>query len=64
MSESAYYARRKRSASARQLRDEQLKPLIEAEHAASAGTYGAGRITRALRRRGVVWWWPAAPWSA
>ncbi|MEV5539882.1 IS3 family transposase [Saccharopolyspora shandongensis] len=34
--------------------DERLKPLIEAEHAASAGTYGARRITLVLRRRGVV----------
>jgi len=35
------------------VRDEQLMPLIEEIHAESAGTYGARRITRALRRKGV-----------
>nr|WP_042799866.1 IS3 family transposase [Streptomyces lividans] len=54
LSESAYYARKKRPKSARRLRDEQLKPLIEQVHAESGGTYGARRITRALRRKGVV----------
>ncbi|MGA5599293.1 IS3 family transposase [Streptomyces thermocarboxydus] len=52
-SESAYYARKKRPKSARRLRDEQLTPLIGQVHAESGGTYGARRITRALRRRGV-----------
>jgi putative transposase len=53
LSESAYYARRKRPKSARRLRDEQLMPLITEIHADSAGTYGVRRITRALRRLGV-----------
>ncbi|MGC2997178.1 IS3 family transposase [Streptomyces sp. G35A] len=52
-SESAYYARKKRPKSARRLRDEQLMRLIEQVHAESGGTYGARRITRALRRKGV-----------
>ncbi|GAP47662.1 integrase [Streptomyces azureus] len=52
-SESAYYARKKRPKSARRLRDEQLTPLIEQVHAESGGTYGARRITHALRRKGV-----------
>ncbi|MGW0827774.1 IS3 family transposase [Streptomyces sp. NPDC002845] len=34
--------------------DEQLMPLTEQVHAESGGTYGARRITRALRRKGVV----------
>ncbi|MFJ4691807.1 IS3 family transposase [Streptomyces sp. NPDC088766] len=53
LSESAYYARRKRPKSARRLRDEQLMPLIEQVHADSGGTHGVRRITRALRRKGV-----------
>ncbi|WP_435860487.1 IS3 family transposase [Streptomyces scabiei] len=53
-SESAYYARKKRPKSARRLRDEQLMPLIEQVHSESGGTYGVRRITRALRREGVV----------
>ncbi|MFF7403402.1 IS3 family transposase [Streptomyces murinus] len=53
-SESAYYARGKRPKSARRRRrDERLMPLIEQAHAESGGTYGARRITRALRRTGV-----------
>jgi transposase InsO family protein len=52
-SESAYYARKKRPKSVRRLRDEGLTPLIEQVHAESGGTYGARRITRALRRKGV-----------
>ncbi|MGW0842913.1 IS3 family transposase [Streptomyces sp. NPDC002787] len=44
---------KKRPKSARRLRDEQLMPLIEEIHAESGATYGARRITRALRRRGV-----------
>ncbi len=54
LSESAYYARKKRPKSARRLRDEQLMPLIEQVHAASGGTYGVRRITHALRRKGVL----------
>lgn len=53
LSESAYYARKKRPKSARRLRDEQLMPLIEQLHAESGGTFGVRRITRALRRKGV-----------
>ncbi|WP_107083833.1 IS3 family transposase [Streptomyces viridochromogenes] len=53
LSESAYYARKKRPKSARRLRDEQLMPLIEQVHTESGGTYGVRRITRALRRKGV-----------
>ncbi|WP_180685295.1 IS3 family transposase [Streptomyces gossypiisoli] len=53
LSESAYYARKKRPESARRLRDEQLMPLIEQVHAESGGTCGVRRITRALRRKGV-----------
>jgi len=53
LSESAYYARKKRPKSARRLRDEQLMPLIEQVHAESGGTYGVRRITRALKRKGV-----------
>ncbi|WP_443053040.1 IS3 family transposase [Streptomyces sp. FXJ1.172] len=54
LSESAYYARKKRPKSARRLRDEQLMPLIEQVHAESGGTYGVRRITRALRRKGLL----------
>ncbi|MEV5431719.1 IS3 family transposase [Streptomyces sp. NPDC052701] len=53
LSESAYYARRKRPKLARRLRDEQLVPLIVQVHDESGATYGARRITRALRRKGV-----------
>ncbi|MER6849886.1 IS3 family transposase [Streptomyces flaveolus] len=52
LSPSTHFARKKRPKSARGLRDEQLMPLIEKVHAESDGTYGARRITRALRRRG------------
>ncbi|MCX4515879.1 IS3 family transposase [Streptomyces sp. NBC_01619] len=52
-STSTYFARKKRPKSARRLRDEQLMPLIEQVHAESGGTYGARRITRALRRKDV-----------
>ncbi|WP_435886644.1 IS3 family transposase [Streptomyces hirsutus] len=52
LSPSTYFARKKRPTSARRLRDEQLMPLIEKIHAESGGTYGARRITRALRRKG------------
>ena len=53
LSPSTYFARKKRPKSARRLRDEQLMPVIEEIHADSGGTYGARRITRALRREGV-----------
>ncbi|MFI6086299.1 IS3 family transposase [Streptomyces sp. NPDC051217] len=53
LSPSTYFARKKRPKSARRLRDEQLMPVIEQVHAESGGTYGARRITRALRRKGV-----------
>ncbi|MGK7235850.1 transposase [Streptomyces hygroscopicus] len=36
-------------------------PLIEQVHAESGGTYGARRITRALRRKATRW--PAVPSS-
>ncbi|MFJ2899736.1 IS3 family transposase [Streptomyces sp. NPDC087218] len=52
LSPSTYFARKKRPKSARRLRDEQPMPLIEEVHAESGGTYGARRITRALRRKG------------
>ncbi|MFE6423834.1 IS3 family transposase [Streptomyces enissocaesilis] len=53
LSPSTYFARKKRPKSARRLGDEQLMPVIEQVHAESGGTYGARRITRALRRKGV-----------
>jgi transposase InsO family protein len=53
LSPSTYFARKKRPKSARRLRDEQLMPVIEEIHSESGGTYGARRITRALRRKGV-----------
>ncbi|MER6083006.1 IS3 family transposase [Streptomyces sp. NPDC001833] len=52
LSESAYYARKKRPKPARRLRDEQLMPVIEQVHAESGGTYGARRITRAPKAQG------------
>ncbi|GHJ40781.1 IS3 family transposase [Streptomyces sp. TS71-3] len=54
LSPSTYFARKKRPKSARRLRDEQLMPLIEQVHGESGGTYGARRIARALRRKGVA----------
>jgi putative transposase len=53
LSPSTYFARKKRPKSARRLRDEQLMPLIEEIHAESGATYGARRITRALRHKGI-----------
>ncbi|MFF4753361.1 IS3 family transposase [Streptomyces sp. NPDC002514] len=47
-----YFARKRRPKSARRLRDEVLMPLIEEAHVTSGGTYGARRITRALRCKG------------
>jgi transposase InsO family protein len=52
LSPSTYFARKTRPKSARRRREEELLPLIAQVHAESAGTYGARRITRALRRRG------------
>ncbi|MFL4910254.1 IS3 family transposase [Streptomyces sp. MMS24-I2-30] len=52
LSPSTYFARKRRPKSARRLRDEVLMPLIEEAHVTSGGTYGARRITRALRRKG------------
>ncbi|WP_240800365.1 IS3 family transposase [Streptomyces sp. ICN441] len=53
LSPSTYFARKKRPKSVRRLRDQQLMPLIEEIHAESGATYGARRITRALRRKGI-----------
>ncbi|MGW3563346.1 hypothetical protein ACWDSL_05500 [Streptomyces sp. NPDC000941] len=61
LSESAYYARKKRPKSARRLRDEQLMPLIEEIHTESGGTYGSGGSPGLCGAR--VWRWPAARWS-
>ncbi|MGK3945204.1 hypothetical protein [Streptomyces sp. RP5T] len=55
LSESAYYARKKRPKSARRLRDEQITPLIEQVYAESGGApaRSSARVCR----------WPAAPSS-
>lgn len=53
VSRAAYYAWSAQTPSARSLRDEELLTEILAEHKASRGTYGAPRITRALRARGL-----------
>ena len=53
VSRAAYYAWSGQTPSARSLRDEELLTEILAEHKASRGTYGAPRITRALRARGL-----------
>ncbi|WP_106429465.1 IS3 family transposase [Streptomyces sp. SPB074] len=53
LSPSTYFARKKRPKSARRRRDEQIVPMIEQIHVESGGTYGARRITRALRRKGA-----------
>jgi putative transposase len=53
LSPSTYFARKQRPKSARRLRDEQLMPLIAQIHEESAATYGARRITRALKRKGI-----------
>lgn len=52
VSRAAYYRWSSAGPSARSLRDEELFTEILAEHKASRGTYGAPRITRALRARG------------
>ena len=53
VSRAAYYAWSAGAPSARALRDEELLTEILAAHAASRGTYGAPRITRALRAQGL-----------
>jgi len=53
VSRAAYYRWSSAGPSARSLRDAQLLTEILAAHKASRGTYGAPRITRALRARGL-----------
>jgi putative transposase len=48
-----YYAAKIRPASARAVRDEQLKPRIVAVYAANYGVYGVRKMHAALRRDGV-----------
>jgi putative transposase len=50
---STYYAARTRPPSARQRRDEELKPRIERVHAGNYGVYGAEKVWRQLRRERV-----------
>jgi putative transposase len=50
---STYYAARSRPPSARQQRDNELKPEIERVHAANYGVYGAEKVWRQLRRESV-----------
>lgn len=51
---STYYAAKKRSPSARQLRDEGLKLEIGRVHEASYGVYGARKMWRQLNRQGIA----------
>jgi putative transposase len=53
VSASGYYAWQHRAASARQLKDQDLRERIRAFHQRSRGTYGAPRIHRDLRAAGV-----------
>jgi len=53
VSRAAYYRWSSAAPSARALEDEELLSEILAAHKASRGTYGAPRITRALRARGL-----------
>ena len=53
VSRAAYYAWSSGAPSARRLADEELLARITAAHKASRGTYGALRITRALRKQGL-----------
>ncbi len=53
VSRAAYYRWSSAAPSARALEDEELLTEILAAHKASRGTYGAPRITRALRARGL-----------
>jgi putative transposase len=51
---STYYAARFRPLSARQQRDEELKPKVRRVHAGNYGVYGAEKVWRQLRREGVA----------
>lgn len=51
---STYYDARSRRASARSVRDDQLRAPIVAEHAANYGVYGARKVWLALNRQGVA----------
>ena len=50
---STYYDAVRRGPSARQLRDEQLRPLISRVHADNYGVYGARKVWLALNREGT-----------
>jgi len=50
---STYYDARNRAPSRRQLRDEELKPLITKTHADNNSVYGPRKVWLALRRQGV-----------
>jgi putative transposase len=50
---STYYDARKRLPTRRELRDEQLRPLITKVHAENYGVYGARKVWLALNRQGV-----------
>lgn len=50
---STYYAARSRPPSARQQRDEELKPEVERVHAGNYGVYGAEKVWRQLKRESV-----------
>ena len=49
-----YYAAKTRPASARAVRDAELKPIIEATHRDNYSVYGARKVAVALRRAGVA----------
>ena len=51
---STYYEARSRPPSARNLRDEKLKPEIARVHGENFGVYGARKIWRQLNREGIV----------
>ena len=46
-----YYEHRGRQPSAQQVRDEELKPMIEQVHAANYGVYGARKVWLTLNRQ-------------
>jgi putative transposase len=50
---STYYAARRRSPSARQRRDEALKPKLRQVHAEHFGVYGVRKLWHQLRREGM-----------
>ena len=54
VSRSGFYAWTKRSPSARQLHDNAVKPLIEAEHKRCRKTYGSVRLQKELANGGTV----------